>query len=134
MKPFWRKWWFWALLAAVAVSLPYAVRYSKTGGPETPLPPEETGEVMEAPTAEWTEPPAETPTEDPTEAPTEAPAPTDAPAQAAVTYILNTNTKKFHYPDCGSVADMKEKNKQEYTGSREELIAEGYSPCGRCKP
>lgn len=50
------------------------------------------------------------------------------------TYILNTNTKKFHYPDCSSVRDMKEKNKQVYTGRREELISEGYSPCKRCNP
>ena len=51
-----------------------------------------------------------------------------------VTYILNTNTKKFHYPDCSSVNDMKEKNKEVFTGSREELIEMGYLPCGRCKP
>ena len=51
-----------------------------------------------------------------------------------ITYILNTNTKKFHYPDCSSVNDMKEKNKEVFTGSREELIEMGYFPCGRCKP
>ena len=50
------------------------------------------------------------------------------------TYILNTNTKKFHYPYCDSVNEMKEKNKQVFTGSREEVIEMGYSPCGRCKP
>ena len=49
-------------------------------------------------------------------------------------YILNKNTKKFHYPYCSSVRDMKETNKQEYSGSRDELIERGYSPCGRCKP
>ena len=49
-------------------------------------------------------------------------------------YILNTNTKKFHYPTCSSVNDMKEKNKQEFFGTRDEAIAQGYSPCGRCKP
>jgi len=50
------------------------------------------------------------------------------------TYILNTNTRKFHYPSCSSVSDMKEKNKQEWVGSRDELINEGYEPCGRCNP
>ena len=50
------------------------------------------------------------------------------------TYILNTNTKKFHYPDCSSVTDMKSKNKQEYSGNRDELIAMGYEPCRRCNP
>lgn len=49
-------------------------------------------------------------------------------------YILNTNTKKFHYPTCSSVNDMKEKNRQEFFGTRDETIALGYSPCGRCKP
>lgn len=50
------------------------------------------------------------------------------------TYILNTNGKKFHLPDCSSVDTMKEENKEPYTGTRENLIAQGYSPCGRCKP
>ena len=49
-------------------------------------------------------------------------------------YILNTNTKRFHYPDCKSVSDMKEKNKQSYHGSREDLISQGYKPCGNCCP
>lgn len=49
-------------------------------------------------------------------------------------YILNTNTKKFHYPTCSSVNDMKEKNKQKFFGTRDEAISNGYSPCGRCKP
>ncbi len=50
------------------------------------------------------------------------------------TYILNTSSKRFHHPDCSGVKTMKEENKQEYTGSREELIDEGYIPCGTCKP
>lgn len=50
------------------------------------------------------------------------------------TYVLNTNTKKFHYPTCSSVDDMKEKNKQIYTGSRDEVINMGYVPCKRCNP
>jgi DNA-entry nuclease len=52
----------------------------------------------------------------------------------SVTYILNTNTKKFHYPSCSSVSQMKEKNKKSFTGSRDEAIAQGYSSCGRCHP
>ena len=51
-----------------------------------------------------------------------------------ITYVLNTNTKKFHYPTCSSVDDMKEKNKQIYTDSREEVINMGYVPCKRCNP
>ena len=50
------------------------------------------------------------------------------------TYILNTNTHKFHLPSCSSVGQMSEKNKQEFTGSREEVIAQGYEPCKKCNP
>lgn len=49
-------------------------------------------------------------------------------------YIVNENTGKFHDPDCSGAADIKEKNKREFTGSREELIDDGYEPCGRCRP
>lgn len=49
-------------------------------------------------------------------------------------YVLNKNTKKFHYPSCSSVDDMKEKNKEYFKGSREEVIGAGYEPCGRCNP
>lgn len=51
-----------------------------------------------------------------------------------MTYILNTSSKKFHDPDCAGAKTMKESNKQTYTGSRDDIIAEGYSPCGTCKP
>ena len=56
------------------------------------------------------------------------------PSDGDVTYILNTNSHKFHYPDCAGVASMSETNRQEYTGSREDLIAQGYTPCGQCQP
>ncbi len=49
-------------------------------------------------------------------------------------YILNTNTKKFHLPSCGSVRDIKAKHKEEVTGKREDLILEGYEPCKKCNP
>ena len=51
-----------------------------------------------------------------------------------ITYILNTNTKKFHQPYCSSVQDIKDKNKRETTQSREEIISQGYQPCKRCNP
>ena len=60
--------------------------------------------------------------------------PTTGSEASQADYILNTNTKKFHYPTCSSVNDMKEKNKQEFFGTRDEAISNGYSPCGRCKP
>lgn len=49
-------------------------------------------------------------------------------------YVLNTSSKKFHRPDCPSVDSISEKNRQEYHGTREELIAQGYEPCGSCNP
>ena len=49
-------------------------------------------------------------------------------------YVLNTSSKKFHLPDCSSVDSMSGKNRQEYHGTREELIAQGYEPCGSCHP
>ena len=50
------------------------------------------------------------------------------------TYILNTRSMKFHLPTCASVDSMSEKNKAEFTGSREDLIEQGYTPCGNCNP
>lgn len=50
------------------------------------------------------------------------------------TYILNTNTHKFHKPSCSSVKQMSEANKEEYTGSRADVIAQGYEPCKKCNP
>ena len=49
-------------------------------------------------------------------------------------YVINTNTGKFHYPNCSSVNRMNESNKMYFTGAREELISQGYSPCGNCTP
>lgn len=49
-------------------------------------------------------------------------------------YIVNTNTEKFHYLSCSSVNQMAEHNKMAYTGSRDDLIAQGYEPCKRCNP
>lgn len=59
---------------------------------------------------------------------------TSAPVSTGTEYILNTNTKKFHYPSCSGVKQMKASNKKEYTGSRDDLIAQGYDPCKKCNP
>lgn len=49
-------------------------------------------------------------------------------------YVVNINTGKFHYPSCSSVKKMKESNKMFYTGMRDDLISQGFSPCGNCHP
>ena len=63
-------------------------------------------------------------------------APVSAPAenQQKSNYILNTRSDKFHYPYCSSVKQMSEKNKRTYSGTREEVINQGFSPCKRCNP
>ena len=50
------------------------------------------------------------------------------------TYVLNISSKKFHLPSCGGISDIKSSNRQDYTGTRQSLIDQGYSPCGTCKP
>lgn len=50
------------------------------------------------------------------------------------TYVLNTNTMRFHYPSCSSAANTAEHNKETVHTSREELIRQGYQPCGNCEP
>ena len=53
-------------------------------------------------------------------------------AGTVVTYILNTSSKKVHQPTCGSVKTISAANYQEYGGTLEELLAQGYNTCGKC--
>ena len=50
------------------------------------------------------------------------------------TYILNTNTKKFHLKSCSSAKNLPDKNREEYSGNRNDLISKGYEPCKKCNP
>lgn len=54
--------------------------------------------------------------------------------ESEISYVLNTNSKRFHLPGCKSVNEMKEKNKRYVNWDREECIANGYKPCGNCHP
>ena len=65
---------------------------------------------------------------------TASPETTNSKDEAEATYILNINSKKFHYPSCSSVNKMTEKNKKDYSGDKNDLINQGYSACGICKP
>jgi DNA-entry nuclease len=56
------------------------------------------------------------------------------PDEQKMTYVLNTNTGKFHYPDCRSVTDMNDRNKKEIEATRDDLINRGFSPCSNCNP
>lgn len=51
-----------------------------------------------------------------------------------ITYVLNNNSMKFHYPTCPSVEQIREWNRVDYSGDREHLIEQGYKPCGGCHP
>ena len=55
-------------------------------------------------------------------------------SSSSTTYVLNTNNHKFHYPTCGSVKQMKKKNRKNYTGKRADVIKMGYEPCKKCNP
>ena len=48
-------------------------------------------------------------------------------------YILNTNSKKIHLPDCSAVDNMSDSNKA-YTDDYDQAISEGYTPCKICNP
>ena len=52
----------------------------------------------------------------------------------AVTYILNTSTKVFHVRGCGSAGQISADHRGTFVGDREDLIAQGYSPCQNCHP
>lgn len=53
---------------------------------------------------------------------------------SSASYIANKNTKKFHYPTCSSVGQMKESNKKYLNCTRDQAIQQGFDPCGRCCP
>jgi micrococcal nuclease len=58
--------------------------------------------------------------------------PAEEPAAQAA-YVGNSNTMKFHRPDCRYVPDIAERNRVRL-GSRDEAAAGGYEACKVCKP
>lgn len=58
----------------------------------------------------------------------------NASSETESNYVLNTSSKKFHLPSCSSVEKIKPENKDTFSGTRDSLIDDGYSPCGICKP
>ena len=52
----------------------------------------------------------------------------------AGSYVLNTNSHKFHLPSCSSVDTISPKNRKDVNESRKQIIREGYAPCKRCNP
>lgn len=125
------------------------VIYTLDAAPESDPLPEPAADAEPArsmPSAEPADEPAEAaPDPDPAEPANPAPAeeppeklpdeqpetPGEVPEDAALTYVLNTNTKKIHLPDCSSVKDMKESNKA-FSTDPEKALADGYEWCKRC--
>ena len=54
-------------------------------------------------------------------------------AENKIEYIGNSNSKKFHLPDCRYASNIKEEN-IEKSHNRNYMINQGYSPCQNCKP
>lgn len=93
-------------------------------------------ELESTPTPEPTPEPTPTvaPVPESTSKPSPDTEPTPEPKPVGQDYVLNTNSHKFHYPSCGSAKKTADHNKAYFTGTRDELIARGYSPCGNCHP
>lgn len=49
-------------------------------------------------------------------------------------YVLNLGTGKFHEPGCGHTDRIDERNRVETDETREELLEQGFEPCGLCRP
>lgn len=158
-----KKWWFYVIVGVIILLLPFAIKTALENPVDTSTAPPTQDSSASDTTLPDTAPPdtkapdtAKTGTAAPDTAKEDTAAPdtplpdTTAPDAStpdtavpdsggqtepvSVTYVLNTNTKKFHFPSCSSVKDIKEKNRQDSTLTRQEIIDLGYSPCGRCKP
>ena len=66
--------------------------------------------------------------------PTSTTQPEETTAAEESHYVLNTSSMKFHLPTCSGVESMSPSNRQDYTGTRQALLEQGYTPCGTCKP
>ncbi|MCH5183334.1 MAG: MBL fold metallo-hydrolase [Oscillospiraceae bacterium] len=81
---------------------------------------------------------------DPTENPPENPDTTESSVESSdetssentesPKWILNTSTHKIHRPDCRHVDTIAEHNRMESDQTIAELLQEGYTACGTCKP
>lgn len=82
------------------------------------------------------ETPAEEPSSLPDTAPEDPPSAGEEPEEApgAEGYVLNTRSRRFHLPACSGAADIQPQNRDVWTGSREDLLAQEYTPCGQCRP
>lgn len=123
---------------------------SSTPIPTTAPTPEPTLAPTPEPTLALTPEPTLAPTPEPIPVPTPEPVlvPTPEPSlevipepvvpivdpgnTSAITYVLNTGTKKIHISNCSSVAKIKAENYATTDKTINELLNEGYTQCGNC--
>ena len=74
------------------------------------------------------------PTPKPSVTPKPTPKPSPSSTAQAQSYVLNTKTHVFHYASCRHVSSIKDANRNNFTGSRDALISDGFKPCGSCHP
>jgi DNA-entry nuclease len=60
----------------------------------------------------------------------------DSSEDAVMSFIINTESKKIHKDSCGNGKKTSEKNREDFSGTVDELLAKykGYDACGICKP
>ena len=56
-----------------------------------------------------------------------------APQKPSV-WVIDAASRCFHLPGCSSVPAIRETDRQDFTGPREEMIRQGFTPCGSCHP
>lgn len=63
-----------------------------------------------------------------------SPASSTSASEQVHSYVLNTNTRKFHVPGCSSVGKIKAANRQDVETTRSDVLSQGYEPCKKCNP
>lgn len=58
--------------------------------------------------------------------------PNKTPSAEKHTYVINKSSKKFHIESCSQVDRIVSENKELFEGTPQELIKNGYIPCGSC--
>ena len=93
-------------------------------------------EISELSTEKQTQPVTESPTQPPTEPPyiPQEAEMHDIYDRSERGYWVNLDSYKFHLPECSTIPGDPGDNWQISDSSREDLIASGFDPCGRCRP
>lgn len=125
-KPFYKRWWFIAIILAGILS--------SCSNSEENKPPKVTHPTEFVFTSETTVETTEASTEPTRRENIIYDFSSQIPSASSAKYIINTCTGKFHYPSCSSVDSMNASNKSTFNGTRADAIAKGYSPCGNCNP